>query len=345
MSRAVLLAAAFLVAPTKSPAQSAPARDALPSGGQVAAGQVSFAASGGPAAPLLQVTQSSDRAIVNWQSFDVGKDATVRFVQPSASSAILNRVVGADPTRIYGQLASNGQVFLVNPQGVYFGPTARADVGALVASTLSISDGDFLAGRLNFRRDGAVGSVVNEGQIRTLYGGYVALLAPEVRNAGLIVASAGSVLLAAGETVSFNFDPQAGVTGLFVEPARVRALVENGRIVQAPGGQVIFSAQAHNEVAAGVIRNTGEVAATGITQDGGRILLDASGSVEQGGVADASSSAGKGGEVRLVAPAIELLAGSVISATGTAGVAGLLAIRDAITPDENVAVIVSGVQR
>ena len=117
----------------------------------------------------------------------------------------------------------------------------------------------------------------------------------------------------------FNFDPQAGVTGLFVEPARVRALVENGRIVQAPGGQVIFSAQAHNEVAAGVIRNTGEVAATGITQDGGRILLDASGSVEQGGVADASSSAGKGGEVRLVAPAIELLAGSVISATGTAG--------------------------
>jgi filamentous hemagglutinin family protein len=143
LSRAVLMTAAFLVVPVA--AQAAP-------GAQVAAGQVNFASAGNAAAPTLTVTQSSERAIVNWQSFDVGKDAAVRFVQPSASSAILNRVVGADPTRIFGQFSANGQVLLVNPQGVYFSPTSRVDVGALVASTLSIGDEDFLAGRLVFRR-------------------------------------------------------------------------------------------------------------------------------------------------------------------------------------------------
>jgi filamentous hemagglutinin family protein len=291
----------------------------LPSGGQVAAGQVSLATSGPAAAPTLTVTQGSDRAIVNWAAFDVGRDATVRFDQPSASAAILNRVVGADPSRIFGRLTANGQVFLVNPNGVYFSPTSSVDVGAFVASTLSIGDADFLAGRLDFRRLGATGTIVNEGAIRSALGGYVALLAPEVRNAGLIMAEAGSVLLAAGEAVSFNFDPAAGVTGLLVEPARVQALVDNGRIVRAPGGQVIVSAQAHNEMAAGVIRNTGEIAANGITTDGGRVMLGASESVEQGGLVDASSATGKGGSVDITAPTIALLDASSLLATGELG--------------------------
>jgi hypothetical protein len=133
------------------------------------------------------------------------------------------------------------------------------------------------------------------------------------------MAETGSVLLAAGEAVSFNFDPAAGVTGLLVEPARVRALVENGRIVRAPGGQVIVSAQAHNEMAAGVIRNTGEIAANGITTDGGRVMLGASESVEQGGLVDASSATGKGGSVDITAPTIALLDASSLLATGELG--------------------------
>ncbi|MBM3825737.1 MAG: filamentous hemagglutinin N-terminal domain-containing protein, partial [Verrucomicrobia bacterium] len=317
LSRAVLLTAAFLV--PSAFAQTAPATNALPSGGQVAAGQVSMATTGAPGSPTLQVTQGSDRAIVNWQAFDVGRDATVRFDQPSASSAILNRVVGTDASRIFGRVEANGQVFLVNPQGVYFGPSSSVDVGSFVASTLSIRDADFLAGRLNFSRDGATGSVVNEGTIRSALGGYVALLAPEVRNAGVILAQAGTVVLAAGEAVSFNFDPAAGVTGLLVEPATVRALVENRRIVAAPGGQVIVSAQAHNALAAGVIRNTGEIAATGIAQDGGRIYLGASDTVEQGGLVDASAAAGKGGDITVVAPTIALLDSSSLLAEGELG--------------------------
>ena len=313
----MLLTAAFLV--PSAFAQTAPATNALPSGGQVAAGQVTMATTGAPGSPTLHVTQGSDRAIVNWQHFDVGRDATVRFAQPSASSAILNRVVGTDASRVFGRVEANGQVFLVNPQGVYFGPTSSVDVGSFVASTLSISDADFLAGRLNFRRAGATGSVVNEGSIRSALGGYVALLAPEVRNAGLIMAEAGTVVLAAGEAVSFNFDPAAGVTGLLVDPARVQALVDNRRIVRAPGGQVIVSAQAHNELAAGVIRNTGEIVATGIAQDGGRIYLGASDTVEQGGLVDASAAAGKGGDVTVVAPTIALLDHSSLLADGELG--------------------------
>ncbi|MFZ9461087.1 MAG: filamentous hemagglutinin N-terminal domain-containing protein, partial [Opitutales bacterium] len=317
LSRAVLLAAAFLVTP--GVAQTAPSATALPSGGQVAAGQVSLAFSGPADAPTLVATQTSDRAILNWQAFDIGAAATVRFAQPAGTSAVLNRVLGPDPSRIFGRLEANGQVFLVNPQGIYFAPSARVDVGGLVASTLSIGDADFLAGRLDFRRLGATGTIVNEGAIRSSLGGYVALLAPEVRNAGLIMAEAGSVVLAAGEAVSFNFDPAAGVTGLLVEPARVRALVENGRIVRAPGGQVLVSAQAHNEMAAGVIRNTGEIAADGITTDGGRVMLGASDSVEQGGLVDASSATGKGGSVEITAPTIALLDASSLLAAGELG--------------------------
>ncbi len=313
----MLLTAAFLM-PTAF-AQPAPATNALPSGGQVVAGQVTMSSAGTAGAPTLNVAQGSDRAIVNWQGFDVGRDATVRFAQPSASSAILNRVVGTDASRIFGRVEANGQVFLVNPQGIYFSPTSSVDVGSFVASTLSIGDADFLAGRLNFRRDGALGSVVNEGTIRSALGSYVALLAPEVRNAGLIMAEAGTVVLAAGEAVSFNFDPTSGVTGLLVEPARVQALVDNRRIVRAPGGQVIVSAQAHNELAAGVIRNTGEIVATGIAQDGGRIYLGASDTVEQGGLVDASAAAGKGGDVTLVAPTIALLDDSSLLADGELG--------------------------
>ncbi len=313
----MLLTAAFLV--PSAFAQTAPATNALPSGGQVAAGQVTMATTGAPGSPTLNVTQGSDRAIVNWQHFDVGRDATVRFAQPSASSAILNRVVGTDASRVFGRVEANGQVFLVNPQGIYFGPTSSVDVGSFVASTLSIGDADFLAGRLNFRRDGTPGVIFNEGTIRSALGGYVALLAPEVRNAGLIMAEAGTVVLAAGEAVSFNFDPAAGVTGLLVDPARVQALVDNRRIVRAPGGQVIVSAQAHNELAAGVIRNTGEIVATGIAQDGGRIYLGASDTVEQGGLVDASSAAGKGGDVTVVAPTIALLDHSSLLADGELG--------------------------
>lgn len=133
---------------------------ALPTGEQVVAGQVSV---GRPSAGNMVIQQGTSSAIVNWSGFSIGGNEAVRIQQPGASSVILNRVLGNNPSGIYGQLSANGTVFLVNPNGVLFGPGARVDVGSLVASTLSISNTDFLGGRYSF--GGRGGSVINQGSI------------------------------------------------------------------------------------------------------------------------------------------------------------------------------------
>lgn len=152
-------------------AQVAPAPDALPTGGQVVAGSVGIASTGTADAPVLTVQQDSARAIVNWGSFNVGRDASVVFRQPDAQSVILNRVLDHNPSQIFGNLSANGQVFVMNPAGVWFGAGSSVDVGALVATTHSIADADFMAGTYRFERNGATGKVVNEGRIETQLGG------------------------------------------------------------------------------------------------------------------------------------------------------------------------------
>ena len=156
-------------------AQTPPAPNALPSGGRVSAGQAQISASGAN----MVIQQGSDRAAINWQSFNVGKDAQVQFQQPGASSVTLNRVMSSDPSQIFGRITANGQVILTNPAGVYFGRDARVDVGGILATTHGISDADFMAGKNRFERKGSTGSVVNEGELKAALGGYIALLAPE----------------------------------------------------------------------------------------------------------------------------------------------------------------------
>ncbi|MEK9964556.1 MAG: filamentous hemagglutinin N-terminal domain-containing protein, partial [Betaproteobacteria bacterium] len=154
----------------------------LPTGHQVQSGSVTIDVSDAD----MTVTQSSDKAIVNWNTFNIGERASVTFNQPSVTSAILNRVLGSDPSYIYGTLRSNGQVFFVNPSGVLFGPNARVDVGGLVASTLSIGDEDFLVG--NYQFSGTGGRILNQG---SLTGGFIGLVSPDIENAGEISARVG----------------------------------------------------------------------------------------------------------------------------------------------------------
>ena len=294
-----LLMAGLMSIWTPSLAQT-PASTQLPIGGQVAAGQASISQSGS----VMAITQGSNRAAINWQSFDVGAQAKVNIVQPSSSSILLNRIQGERASQIFGQINANGQVVLSNPAGVYFSPTARVDVGSLVATTHSITDADFMAGKLHFSRNGATGRVVNEGSITAALGGYVALLAPEVRNSGIVVARMGTVALAAGEAFEMQFNGQGGLANVIVTPATVAALVENGRAVQAPGGLIILSAQAANQILGGVVRNTGSLQADGMTDNGGVIRLSASSSISSSGSISADAapdSAGKGGEVTLIA--------------------------------------------
>ncbi len=135
---------------------------AAPAGGRVVAGDASIAQSG----TATTIRQSTDRVAIDWQSFGIAANESVRFLQPSSSSIALNRILGQDPSVILGSLSANGQVFLLNPNGVLFGRGAQVDVGGLVASTLNLTNENFMAGRYAFDRAGATGGVVNQGGIR-----------------------------------------------------------------------------------------------------------------------------------------------------------------------------------
>ena len=288
-------------------AYAGPAPTQLPTGGQLVAGSASTAQNGS----TLNINQSSNRAALNWQTFNIGSAATVNFNQPSTSSVTLNQVLDSNPSQIYGHLNANGQVFFTNPNGMYFAPGASANVGGLVATTNTISLTDFMAGNYRFGtprpqagEGQGRGSVINDGNLTASLGGYIALLAPQVRNNGVIVAQLGTVALAAGEAYTLQFDGNNLLSNIIVTPATIKALVENGNAVQAPGGLIILSAQAADRLQGGVVNNSGTLEATGLTSNGGIIRLSASDTINDTGSihADAApNSSGNGGTVSLIA--------------------------------------------
>ena len=212
---AAIGAASFASAAVAAP-PAPPAAGQLPTGGQVVAGSAAISQQGA----ALTVEQSSSRAAIEWRSFDVGSAASVHFAQPGAASVTLNRVLDGNPSQIFGRLTAPGQVFLTNPAGVYFAPGASADVGGLVATTHQIDTAEFMAGNARLSRAGATGSVVNAGELRARLGGYIALLAPEVRNEGVVVAQGGTVALAAGEAYELHIDGAGSLADLRVMPSR-----------------------------------------------------------------------------------------------------------------------------
>ena len=246
----------------------------LPSLANVAQGQVQITQSQSASSASMNVNQSSDKAVINWNSFNLGANASVNFNQPSSNSAVLNRVLDTAPSQIFGSITSNGQVFLSNPNGIYFSPTAQVDVGGLVATTHSIADGDFMNGLDQFDRNGSVSGVVNEGRLSAKLSGYIALLAPEVQNKGVVLAQAGTVVMAAGEQVTLNFSQNHTLAGITTTPAAIATLIDNQLAVQAPDGQIILSAVALNRLQAGVINNSGAIEASSMVSKGGKIVLE-----------------------------------------------------------------------
>ncbi|MFH0753010.1 MAG: filamentous hemagglutinin N-terminal domain-containing protein [Candidatus Omnitrophota bacterium] len=281
-------------------AQEIPVTDQLPVGGHVTAGAAGISQIGAN----MNIDQSSQRAVIDWQSFNIGSNANVNFNQPSIGSVALNRVLDGNPTQIFGRLTANGQVFLTNGAGVYFAPDASVNVGSFLATNAAISNEDFMAGRYVFNRNGATGGVINEGSIKAGLGGYVALLAPEVRNEGVAVAQMGTVALAAGEAYELQFDNQGGLADITVSKSDIAALVENKQAIEAPGGLIILSAQAANYLQGGVVKNSGTIEASGMVNDGGVVRLVASDNIELSGeiITDAAAnSSGNGGKVTAVA--------------------------------------------
>ncbi|OYV41815.1 MAG: hypothetical protein B7Z81_00480, partial [Acidocella sp. 20-61-6] len=288
---------------------------ALPTGGQVTSGQANIQQSG----TAVTVTQSSQSAIINWQSFGVAANESVNFRQPGASSVVLNRVLGSDASAIYGKINANGQVFLVNPNGIYFAPGAQVSVGGLVASTLGISDHDFSAGQYNFSGS-STNSVVNAGSITAAKGGAVAFIGPVVDNEGSISTPGGTTALGAGGAVNMTLAGNSLVS-FQVSAAALNAAARNGGVIQATGGAVILSAQAKSALLQTVVNNTGVISAQGVASQNGVITLlggDA-GTVQAGGTLDASSASGTGGHVVVTGQNVAVVDGAKILATGAAG--------------------------
>ena len=255
-------------------AQAPPAPTQLPTGGRLVAGQATISQTSTAQAASLLVQQSSPKAILQWDSFNLGSAAQVQFAQPNAQAVTLNRINDANPSQIFGRISAPGQVVLTNAQGLYFSPTSTVDVGSLIATTHSIANEDFLAGNYRFARNGATGKLVNEGQLKAALGGYIALLAPEVRNAGVVLAQAGTVALAAGELITLNLLGQGTLANISTTPSTLAALVENKQAVLAPDGQIILSAVALQTLQAGVIRNSGSLQANSLVNKGGKIVLE-----------------------------------------------------------------------
>jgi len=293
---AVLVAACY--------AGSACANPVAPS---VAAGQATFNQQG----KLFSITNTPN-TIINWQSFSIASDEVTRFIQQNADSKVLNRIAGQDPSQILGALQSNGKVFLINPNGVLFGKDSRVDVGGLVASTLNISNSDFLAGRNNFS-GASTGTVSNQGAITTPGGGQVYLIAPTVDNKGVISAPNGDVLLAAGHSVQLVDSSNPDVQVVVSAPAD--QALNLGQIV-AQGGRVgIYGA---------LVNQRGTVNAnSAVRGENGQIILKASGTtlVEAGSRTSATNSAdgGKGGQIEVLGNQVGLTGDAVVDASGQGG--------------------------
>lgn len=302
-------AAAMLLASMSMPAY------ANPTGGQVTSGAGSIAQSGN----TMNITQTTNKLSINWQSFNIAANETVNFQQPGTGAIALNRVVGNNASGIYGNLNANGQVFLINTNGILFAPGSSVNVGGIVASTLNISDADFQKGKYDFTGNG--GSVINQGSITAGNGGYVALLGAQVSNQGVIVANQGTVALGAGSAATLDFHGD-GLYSLAVTQEALDALAENHKLIQANGGQVVMTARAASALAGSVL-NTGVIEAQSIGNSNGIITLDGGsvGAVVNSGVLDASGKDARqtGGTVKVLGDNITLAAGTAIDVSGNNG--------------------------
>ena len=296
------------------------AADSLPTGGSVVAGSVSVGISGN----AMTVTQGSDRAIVNWNGFSVGAGHSVNFVQPNAGSAILNRVTGSATSTIAGSVTGNGQVYLINPNGIAITPTGTVKVGGgFVASTLDIKDQDFLEGRLLFNGGGSSAGVSNQGIVTVGRGGYAALIGGTVRNSGLIAVPLGRIGLGSGERATLDLSGDGFLQVALPTAAGAEgqgALVENGGTLSAAGGMVVLTATTAREAARKAVNLSGTIEAKTIEGRNGAIVIGGGegGSVALSGTLDATAATGTGGSVTVTGAQVAL-AGAVVDASGAAG--------------------------
>ena len=284
---------------------------------------------------VLDIVQSSDKAVIDWRSFSIAADEHTRFQQPSSSSMTLNRVTGGAYSSILGKLTANGRVLLINPNGILFGATASVDVNGLVATTSDIRNADFLAGRYSFgTASNPASTVVNRGGITAAEGGLVALVAPGVENSGVIRARLGRVTLASGNSFTLDLhgdnliqiavDDRVAKGLLAPDGASLDALAANSGTIRADGGTVVLlAASVAKDVVDYAVNMDGIVEARSAVKRNGRIVLQGTGDgiVRVAGTLDASgrTRGETGGSVKVLGEKVGVVGQARIDATGDAG--------------------------
>ena len=315
--------------------------DAGPNGGTVVGGNAGIQGQG---TGSVTINQSSQSAIINWATFNIGQGETTTFNQPNNAAVVLNRVVGGQgPSFLDGTLNANGRVFIVNGDGILFGSHSSINTAGFLATTNDIRNDDFMAGHYNFNIPGLPNaSIVNQGTITAASGGFAALVAPGVRNSGTITATLGTVSLAAGNAFTLDFygdqlitlavnDQIASAVKDVQTGKTLKSLVRNTGKLSANGGRVELTAAAARAVVDSVINNKGVIEANSIGTRSGKIVLSAATGASKGAgaptqtvkLAGQISAAGKdkgttGGTVVVTGENI-VLAGATIDASGDAG--------------------------
>jgi filamentous hemagglutinin family protein len=303
-----------------------------PSGGTVVIGSATIT---NPSATQTTITQTSKKALINWNSFSISQGSTVTFNQPNSKSLTVNRVTGPNASAIDGQLLANGSVWLINANGILFGKGSEINVGALIATTSDITDDDFKSGNYSFSKPSSNpnASVTNLGTITTASGGSVVLSAPSVSNQGLIQANLGTVVLGGASTFTVDMTGDNLLRYQISAPVAQApvdangnpqsALVTNAGTIIANGGQVLMTARAAQSVQDDVINSTGMVQATSVSSHNGEIDLDAgpNGTVNESGTLNASAAvAGQtGGTVTITGQNVNVADGAKINVSGDTG--------------------------
>ena len=264
-----------------------------PVGGQVVAGRATITS---PAGGVVNINQLTGRVIINWNSFSIAPGEVTRFIQPSATSTALNRVMSDNPSLIYGSLQANGHVYLINQSGVLVGPGGQVNTAGFVASALDVNNASFLSGGNLLFSGNSTAAVNNQGSIQAL-GGDVFLIANTVGNSGSIKAAQGTVGLAAGSSIQLLQSGQERISVLAGNSSAPQAAtgVNNTGTIEATTAEL---KAAGGNIYALAINNGGVIRATSLVNENGSIMLKSDGgNIANSGTLSANNADGSGGSI------------------------------------------------
>ncbi|MBX3654006.1 MAG: filamentous hemagglutinin N-terminal domain-containing protein [Ramlibacter sp.] len=279
---------------------------AQPTGAQAIHGSATLSQNGSVLTVTTQNGAGSSHSAINWQSFNIPGGSTTYFAQPDAASTSINRVLGNNPSAIFGTLGSNGKLVLVNPAGITVGAGAVVDTAGFTASTLRMSDADALAGRLRFGDGLGGGAMAVQGQV-VARGGDVVLIAPQLDVGGTAVVQSvgGDTLLAAGQRVELT---GRGLEGIHLE-------------LKAPDDRTLNLGTLKGDsvgIFASQLRHSGVVQASSASVQGGKVVLKASGDALVDGAVTAVAGT-RGGSVDVLGDRVALFGAASVDVSGGQG--------------------------